>query len=423
MKTNSSTDEIKTWTTSQVVMATIFVVCVFLTFWLVYRVRLVVFLLFTAIVIGTAIRPGVEWFRERGILRPLGVIFVYIILSGLLIGFLAMVVPLIADQVSQLYQHAPVYYLDFREWLLGSSNRLLHNLGLRVPSELAFPTNDGQSPQQMFDRVTQTFLYANRILKGSLETIAVFLLAYYWTQESNLIIKTVLRFVPPGRRPGVRSFLHLAEEKMGGYVRGQGLLCLAVGIGAFISYVLIGLPYALVLGIMAGLAEMIPIFGPVLGAIPAVLVGLSVDPTKVVWILVAMGVIQLVENAWLVPHIMRNSMGVNPIIIILSLVAFSSVFGFLGAVLALPLAAIIQLVIDRIVLAPNGGNGGVQSKELDIQSLISESHELLQSLEGSPPNGSSSPQKAPQPAGAEIRAITLELDELLVRIKNEDKFT
>jgi len=125
---------------------------------------------------------------------------------------------------------------------------------------------------------------------------------------------------------------------MGGYIRGQGILSLAVGLAAFVSYTLIGLPFALVLSIIAGLMEMIPVFGPVLGAIPALLVALSVDPGKAIWVLVATGVIQMLENAWLVPRIMNHSMGVNPIITILSLVAFSSVFGFPGALLALPLA-------------------------------------------------------------------------------------
>ena len=95
--------------------------------------------------------------------------------------------------------------------------------------------------------------------------MAIFLLAYYWTQESNIIIRMLLRLVPPSRRNNIRELLNLAELRMGGYIRGQGILSLAVGLAAFIAYSLIGLPYTLVLAMIAGLMEMVPIFGPILG--------------------------------------------------------------------------------------------------------------------------------------------------------------
>src|SRR5512144_1753626 len=122
---SSPSEGVTTWTTSQVVLATVFVVCVFLTFWLLYSLRLVLFLLFVAIVIGTAIRPGVEWLHRRGISRAAGIIFIYILIAALLVGFIAMILPLIADQVTQISQSLPDYYLSFRSALMNSSNRLL----------------------------------------------------------------------------------------------------------------------------------------------------------------------------------------------------------------------------------------------------------------------------------------------------------
>src|SRR5512134_154671 len=99
MNTRTSSEEIQAWSTRQVVLATVFVVCVFLIFWLLFRVRLVVLMLFLAIVLGTAIRPGVEWLRERGILRSVGTLVIFAALLGLIIGFVALVTPMFADQV------------------------------------------------------------------------------------------------------------------------------------------------------------------------------------------------------------------------------------------------------------------------------------------------------------------------------------
>jgi predicted PurR-regulated permease PerM len=417
----SSSDGKVTWTTSQVVLATIFVVCVFLTFWLLYRLREVLFLFFVAIVVGTAIRPAVEWLHRRGVSRATGVIIIYILIAGLLAGFVAMIFPLLADQATGISQTIPEYYTNLRSALITSENRLLQNIGWRLPSDIALLISRGPSPEeQVLDQVGQTLLYTNIVLKGVLGTLAVFLLAYYWTQESNFFLRAFLRLMPAQRKKKVREFVELAETKLGGYIRGQGLLCVAVGIAAFIAYLLIGLPYLLVLAIFAGIMEMVPVFGPALGAIPAFLVALSMDPSKALWVVVATAVIQMLENAVLVPRIMKHSMGVNPIIVLLSLIAFSSVFGFVGALLALPLAAIIQLLVSRVVLTAAETAKRAQEKEQEVQSLLDESQALMQTIyETSNKNGSF--RELPEPDRLEIYSLTEELNRVLRQLQEEGK--
>ena len=421
MKPTSTTEEVTGWTTGQVVFATIFVVCVFLAFWLLYRLRGVMFLFFVAIVIGTALRPGVEWLRRRGISRRAGIILIYVLIASLLAGFVALTFPLIAEQTTQVSQNFSQYYVDIRGALVNSGNRLLQNIGWRLPSQLNFFVNSDPTTEDVVDQVTQTFFYTNMVTRGILSIVATFLLAYYWTQESNLILRTLLRLVPQSRRNDIRRLLDLAELRMGGYIRGQGILCLAVGLAAFIAYSLIGLPYTLVLAMIAGLMEMIPVFGPILGAIPALLVAISVDPGKAIWVLVATGVIQMLENAWLVPRIMKNSMGVNPIIIILSLVAFSSVFGFPGALLAIPLAALIQLIVDRIVQSSNEAKVRFQDDEIGVQSLMDDNQELLQMIYAGSGDGNPLFNEISEPVRVEINSIAQELDGLLQQLEYEDE--
>src|SRR5215208_83469 len=217
----SSSDEVTTWTTSQIVLATVCVVCVFLMFWLLYSLRMVLFLFFVAVVIGTAIRPAVEWLHRRGISRAVGIIIIYILLAALLVGFLAMILPLLADQVTQISKSLPEYYTDLRGMLINSGNRLLQNLGWRFPSQLSLFANQDPNAEDMLNQVTQTFLYTNLALKGILGTLAIFLLAYYWTQEGSLVMRAFLRLFPTQRRKNIREFLQLAETKLGGYIRGQ----------------------------------------------------------------------------------------------------------------------------------------------------------------------------------------------------------
>jgi hypothetical protein len=165
--------------------------------------------------------------------------------------------------------------------------------------------------------------------------------------------------------------------------------------------------------------EMIPIFGPALGAIPALLAALSTDPGKAVWVLVATGVIQAMENIWLVPRVMKKSMGVNPIIILLSLVAFGSVFGFAGALLALPLAAVIQLIFDRIFMPADSTDGQFSEKGADVLSLIDESKRLMHILDETSNDKDSLLKEISEEDRLEIKAISEELGQVLQTLEKE----
>ena len=413
--------EIKQWTTKQVILATLFVVCVFLTFWLLYRFRTVVFLFFIAMVVGTTIRPAVEWFYRRGLSRPAGIMVIYALIAAFLIGFLALVVPLVVDQVTQLSQVFPEYQLSFRRALVESNNLLLRNIGLRIPFGFNFLSEGNPTSEELFDQVGRTITYTSQLLRGFLSILAVFLLAYYWTQESSFIIRGALRFVPRPRRKKIRQFIQLVELKISGYVRGQGILSLSVGFAAFVAYTLIGLPYTLVLAIIAGIMEMVPIVGPALGAIPALLVALTINPSLAIWVIVATAIIQLAESIWLVPRIMTSSMGVNPIVILLSLVTFSAVFGFIGALLALPLAAILQLILERSLFNVNDSAQEIQTNGINLQTLLGKSQATARAI-GEAVNGNrSSSERIPEDIGLKLVSISQDLNELLIRLKREEE--
>jgi len=418
MRTSTS-EEVTTWTTSQVVLATIFVVCVFLTFWLLYSLRIVLFLFFVALVVGTAIRPAVDWLHRRGVSRAVGVIVIYVLIAALVTGIMALILPLIAEQITQIAQNLPQYYTDLRGALVNSSNRLLQNVGLRVPPQFFMLINRNTvEPEQVLTQVGQTILYTNILIKGMLSTLAIFLLAYYWTQEGTLVIRGLLRLFPPQRKKNVREFLQLAETKLGGYIRGQGLLCLSIGVAAFIAYLLIGLPYILVLAIFAGIMEMVPIFGPALGALPALSVALSIDPAKATWVVVASVLIQMLENVFLVPRIMKSSTGVNPIIVLLSLIAFGAVFGFMGALLALPLAAIIQLFVSRVVLTAAESAHHAQEKKVRINAMVDESQKLMETIYETS-NKNTGFQNLPEVDRLELYSLAEELNRTLNQITKE----
>ena len=368
------------WTFRRVVWATLILVSVALSFWLLYHFSQVVFILFIAIVIGTVIRPVVAWLYSRGVPRMAGGIFVYLLLLALLTGFVLLLFPLIAEQSGKIAASVPGYYQSFRDWMMSNSNPLIEQLSEFLPVNLSVTGPAQQTGQQMLDSAGQALGYVTSAGNIIFTATAVLLLAFYWTLYGPRTIQSLLRLVPTGQRERIRDLVSAMETKVGAYVGGQGILCLVIGIQALVAYTLIGLPYPLVLALVAGVMEAVPMVGPLLGAIPAAVIALSIAPSKLVWVIVATIVIQQVENIVLVPRVMRKAVGVNPFVSLLALFAFSSLLGVAGALMAIPIAAILQLLLERFVFDPGSVEPEASTGRDYTSRLRYEAQDLVQDL-------------------------------------------
>jgi predicted PurR-regulated permease PerM len=244
-------------------------------------------------------------------------------------------------------------------------------------------------------------------------------LAYHWTLDGPRTIQSLLMLVPMGQREGSRELISSMETKVGFYIAGQGVLCLVIGVMALVAYLIIGLPNALLLAVLAGVLEAVPMIGPLLGAIPAAVIALSIAPSKLVWVIVATLVIQQVENSLLVPRVMRKAVGVNPFVSLLAIFAFSSFFGITGALMAIPIAAIIQLLLDRFVFHPAAMESEVPDGRDYASWLRYEAQDLAQDLRKQArlkKGGSDLRVKQIDQVMDEIEAITTDLDSLLAQV-------
>ena len=344
--------QLNNWTFRRVVWVTLVLVTVAFSFWLLYRFNQVVFIVFIAIVLGTVIRPVVNWLQKRGIPRALGVILIYIVLLALLISFVLLLFPLIIDQGTAIAAEVPKYYQIMRGWLANSSNMLIARLGEFLPYTLPGLQPVQQTGEQVMASAEQMFGYVASASWTVFLTLAILLLASHWALDGSRTISTWLLLVPKEKRAGITELISAMESKLGYFIAGQGFLCLAIGLMALTAYLIIGLPNVLVLAIVAGMMEAVPMVGPLLGAIPAAVIALSISPTKLIWVIVATVIIQQLENNFLVPRVMRRAVGVNPFVSLLAIFAFTSFFGIAGALLAIPMAAIIQLILERFVFHP-----------------------------------------------------------------------
>jgi len=409
------------WTFRRVVWATLVLVFVALSFWLLYRFNQVVFILFIAIVIGTVIRPVVAWLYSRGVPRIVGVILVYLLLLALLIGFVLLLFPLVVEQGTKIADTVPGYYQSLHEWMVNYPNQWIVRFSEFLPATLPGLKPVQQTGQQMLASAGQALGYVTLVAKAIFIATVILLLALHWTLDGPRTIQSLLLLVPKGQRESISELISAMETKVGSYIAGQGVLCLVIGIMALIAYLLIGLPNALVLALVAGVLEAVPMIGPLLGAIPAALVALSIAPAKLVWVIVATLVIQQVENSLLVPRVMRKAVGVNPFVSLLALFAFSSLFGIAGALMAIPMAAIIQLLLDRFLFHPTAMEPEVSAGRDYASRLRYEAQDLAQDLRKQArlkKGGSDLRVKQIDQVLDEIETITTDLDALLAQVHN-----
>lgn len=409
------------WTFRRVMWATLVFIFIALSFWLIYRSGVVIFILFTALVIGTVIRPAVNWLYAHGVSRMVGAILVYLLLFVLLVGLLLLLLPLIAEQSGKIVTLIPTYYQNLRVWMMQSSDPLIAQLGESLPTYLTIPMLAQQTSQQILESGEQGVNLLAPVLKIVVALLVLPFIAYYWTLYGPRVIQSLLLLVPVMQREHIRELVYAMEAKVSAYIAAQSFLCLVIGVMALIAYLLIGLPNALALALVAGLFEAVPLIGPLLGAIPAAAVALSVDPSKVVWVILATIVIQQLENSLLVPRVMRKSVGVNPFVTLLSLFAFSTLLGIPGALMAIPIAAILQLLLDHFVFDAGLSDPEVSDGRDYASRLRYEAQDLAQDLRKQArlkKGGSDVGVHQVDQVLDEIEAITTDLDALLAQSQN-----
>ncbi len=411
--------QLDTWTFRRVVWSTLTLILVGFAFWLLYRFNQVVFSLFIAILIGTVIRPAVGWLHKRGLPRVAGVMLVYFLFVILLFGFALLLYPLLFEQGTVIVAASPGYYQNLLRWMANNPNQLIFHLSTVLPATLPGMDVIQQSGQGALDSAGQTLVYLASLGKFILLALAIFLLAFHWTVDGPRSIQSLLLLIPQDRRESIADLISAIETKVGYYIIGQSVLCVLIGVMALIAYLLIGLPNALILALIAGILEAVPMIGPLLGAIPAALIALSIAPSKLIWVIVATLVIQQFENSLLVPRIMRRAVGVNPFVSLLSIFAFSSIFGVIGALMAIPIAAILQLLLNRFVFRQGMKDSEVSAGRDYISRLRYDVQELVQDLQKQArikKEGSDHLIKQTDQVMDEIESITSDLDSLLDKV-------
>jgi predicted PurR-regulated permease PerM len=334
---------LSTWAVARYVLVTVLVVG---GIYLLWRIQEVLQLLLLAIIFATAIEPLVNWLRRGPFNRSQGILVVYSALFLLVSAIGFFFVPTLLDQLGTFVETLPERLAALRPLVEQSGPRPLRELLLRGLGA-AQPAVQQTLDQPGLGTVPTTLVTAGGALAHTLfSVVTVFLLAYYWLTERAAIKRGILRLVPAAKTRQVNATWLQIEAKLGRWVRGQLLIMLALGLLAGLAFALLGLPNPLLLGVLAGLCEIIPMVGPFLAFLPALLVALTIDPTHALLLIPVAIIIQQLEGNVLVPRIMSHAVGVSPLTVILGILIGSLLGGPAGAFLAVPVAAALQVILN-----------------------------------------------------------------------------
>lgn len=313
---------------------------VLIIFYLVTQVRIVVLLLLFSILFATIIERPVIRLENRGFPRAGAILLVYLAILLGVVGISLIVVPPITSEALRFWDEAPVLMDDLAQEWRTSGNSFLSTTGYRVATQLKFRIENPPPP------TGSTAIGLVTSVGGALfGLVSAFVIGFYYLMEKTLIRKLVLDLLAPDNRERVNEIWDDVEAKLGDWLRGQMLLMLIIGFAAGAWYAILDVRFWLLLALVAGLTEAIPIIGPWIGGIPAVMLALVDSWEKAIAVAVFLGVLQLLENMVLVPRVMRGTIGLSPLAVFIAVLAGGTFAGPLGALLALPIAAAIQVII------------------------------------------------------------------------------
>lgn len=306
-------------------------------------------ILFLAIVTAYILTP-ISALLERYMARAYAIAVIITAIGLFLSLFFLFMLPSLIGEIKSIYERLPLVIGYFRKLLQGaetSLNRLGIPDGIK-DSILAYTDSFQFSTMVYFKDIV------NRLISGATEIPSFFIslvLAFYFLKDREYFGRVLVNIIPIKSRPSVRQVLSEINQILHRFIRGEVLIASIVGAMTTTGYLLVGLPYALVLGFVAGIFEFIPYFGPWLGAVPAIIVALVKGTKTLVWTIGTIVLIQQLEGAVIAPKILGNVVELHPAYIILTLWLGGIFFGIVGMFLAVPILLMSRVIIKHIYLA------------------------------------------------------------------------
>ncbi len=320
-------------------------------FFILLQIKDVILIVLTAIVIASAIEPLVVWLQKKHIKRLPGVILTYLFLAALLFAIFYFLLPSLLNDFASYLSNLPKYLNYAQAWMPVNHSLVENSSALQQFSAGSF------SLSQIVSNVSSQFTNASEgfvqtvtlIFGGVLSFILIVVLSFYLAVQEDGIANFLKIITPSRHEKYVINLWRRSQHKIGLWMQGQLLLGVTVGVLVYLLLTILGLSHALLLALLAAVFELIPVFGPVLSAIPGVLIAFA-DKGLTFGLLVAAVylIIQQFENHIFYPLVVKKIIGISPIVVIIALIIGAKLAGFLGILLSVPLSTTLMEYISDI---------------------------------------------------------------------------
>jgi len=310
----------------------------------VYAIKEILVLILMSMVLAAAFDPWVDWMKKRGIPRVVGIALIYLILISVVSLAVALIIPPVIDQLGELYATFPVIVEKFSGFFNSIQGFNLDSLQESIQSSFG-SLETGRTVAGLFSAVGNFF-------GGLFGVFAILVMTFYMVIKEDNISKLVKLVSPQRYHSFLINLLKNISKKLGLWLRGQLLLGLIVGLSVYVGLSIIGVKYALILGLLSAVTELVPYIGPLIGAVPGVFIAFTQAPILGLGAVIIYIVVQILENYFIVPRIMSRVVGLSPLMVIIALLIGAKIAGVLGALLAVPVALIIATVLKDLDKIP-----------------------------------------------------------------------
>lgn len=308
----------------------------------------VVYTVAIALIIAYFLNPLVGILEKKKIGRGFGVLIIYLGMFFSIYLLMKTIGPRMGDEVGKLVSNTPTYINDIYDFGLGIYEKY-------SPGMDSLPINMESVEEGLSDTLDsiKTFI-GNSIVNVANATMRLFsrfvnlilipVLTFYFLKDKDKYKDKIGELVPKNYRKDIFKLSKDIDKELGNYIRGQLLVCLFIGVMTSIALLIIGIDFALIIGIFAGIFNIIPYLGPVIGLIPAVIFAALEDPSKIIWVVISMSAIQQIESSFVSPKIVGDSVGLHPTVVMIAVLIGGGYFGLIGMLLAVPIVASSRVI-------------------------------------------------------------------------------
>ncbi len=300
-----------------------------------------------AMIISYLLNPIVNLLSQRMVPRSLAVLIIYTIFISSMVILIMNLLPLVEKQLLELGEHLPEWNQRLEEMVnqYNHHSKDLLPLGIQTGIEKALKRLElgiGEGISNLMSGVGNT-------LNQLFVAMIIPFLAFYMMRDVRKLERTAISVLPRERRRGMIRLWQEIDQALGSYVRGQFLVCLVVGVLAYIGYLIIGLPYPLILALVVSIFNVIPYLGPFIGALPAILVAITESNEMVIWVILVNLIIQVLEGNVLSPQIVGRTLDLHPLFIIFALLVGEHLGGVIGLIVAVPVFAVGKVIVSHMI--------------------------------------------------------------------------